>query len=258
MRWVFTGVLVLLFMATCSGQTRKKDPGSALGAGGNGPYPLFITASYTRLAKLDFTDHVNTALNNQRNDRFHAIDITVGAVHNTKRFLWVNGWHAHSLLTTLNAKYAWHRVRTPQRMEYLIARTDYSFLIGKRVIKPLYYPFTWAFQIGPILKQDIAAYDISATLSSPVVSARQNSNSNRLNSFFLGLDLRVRLMFADPTGAQGGIGGFVEWQCAYFGRERSDLAPINEVLRLSGPPSGNLSGTALSFGIIVPLAIKWN
>jgi hypothetical protein len=76
---------------------------------------------------------------------------------------------------------------------------------------------------------------------------------------FSGADLRMRLVVFDPAGTSGGLSFFFEYQrLVCFTRVQLDALYTMAPGAIDVPTQGDFGRGAWSFGLIVPLALRWS
>lgn len=219
---------------------------------GNGPFPIYLGMQWVHSSNQQGLERLLNPVQERFGGydgrvRLHGFEVTLGAMHNTRSFLWCRFLQVHGLSTEISYKYMARGFDDPFDNRLRIRERLVAFRVGYRMV--IYYPFTIHVQAGPIVGQTLRAE--LADESGRIVRGATVSHFPGL----LGADIRARLVLFDPVGAAGGFGLWVEGQFLYL-PSTSGILPLYSITGSNKDRSGNLNMGIMSIGVSVPLALR--
>lgn len=226
-------------------------------ATGAGPFPFYISMQGTWTNSIPGLSGFGSSMM-KRYDRIddeihlHGLEGYFGCSINSARQKRYNGIRME--LAFQHVWNAYERLSDPQ-LKLRIQQNFMSLRLGMRL--NVFYPITFHFLAGPILFENLQVIQDNET-TLPNARSTLPRGVRLFADPLSGMDARVRMVVFDPAGTAGGLSFYFEWQRQFFFQDGS-LKPL-AAISLSPDPasSANFGRGAWAFGLLVPLALRWN
>ncbi|MDH3649151.1 MAG: hypothetical protein OEQ53_05670 [Saprospiraceae bacterium] len=217
-------------------------------AAGHGPYPIYLTGSWSKSSSLDVFKDLNKAFTAKHSGKnrtaLHGFEINLGWTINEDNLL---GNKIYGVSMESGYQRVIRRVRNDS-LDFFFQEEVAAVRIGWR--PEFYYPIGMHFQVGPVLY-----HRTEGRLVERDNGIRQSERLGEPFGHISGLDFRGRLTVMDPAGTTGGLGMYFEWKFHHNFKRRS-VQVLYDLIGLDNVSDQRWNYWTFSIGVMVPFALR--